>query len=186
MKTCRTFLALLLLTALGLRAELEFSGFFLTSTDAHFSLTETEGNRSSGWLKIGEAFGGYTLVAFDREREILTLQQAGRTRELPLRTAKVKDGKATIRGTIAFRGEQVEGVRASLFLGEEAVFPLKNGVTFRIKPESRPDGTLLYRAKFVTLQPDGTEKVLSAPAVVALPGKAFAIQLGDLGFSFTP
>jgi len=183
MKTC---LALLILSTLGLRAEIEFSGFFITSKEALFSLTETEGHRSSGWLKVGQSFGDYGVVSFDREHEIITLRQGGQLRQVPLRAAKAKDGRMTIRGTLTFPNEQVEGVRTSLFFGEETVFPLQHGVTFRIKPERLPDGNILYRSKFVGLDKDGAEQTLSSPTVIAIPGLPFGIQIGDFGFSFKP
>ena len=77
-------------------------------------------------------------------------------------------------------------MRASLFFGEEARFPLKNGITFRIKPEQRPDGNILYHARFIAADEDGAEKVLSTPSVVAIPRKTLGIQIGDFGYSFTP
>jgi hypothetical protein len=82
--------------------------------------------------------------------------------------------------------EQLEDVRASLFLGQEATFPLKNGILFCIKPEQLQDGNILYRAKFISMGEDGVEKTLSSPSIVAIPGKPFGIQMGDFGYSFTP
>lgn len=182
----KTFLAILLLTTLGLKAEMEFSGFFTTSQEALFILTDTETKHSSGWLKLGQSFGGYRLVSFEKEKDILTLEQGERSLQLPLRTSKVKEGRTTISGTLRFQNEKIEGVRATLVLGEEASFPLKNGVAFRIRAEQRPDGNILYRTKFVTTDEDGTERVHSAPAVITLPGKPFGIQNGDFGYFFTP
>ncbi|MDO8544884.1 MAG: hypothetical protein Q7S40_30940 [Opitutaceae bacterium] len=180
------YLAILMLSTVGLRADVEFSGFFITSQEALFSLTDTEDHRSSGWLKIGQSFRGYTVVSFDAGSEVITLKRDERSLTRPIRASKVKDGKATIGGTIKFQNEELDGVRATLFFGEESVFPLKNGVTFRIKPESLPDGNILYRAKFVATGEDGAERTLSAPSVVAIPGKSFGIQIGDFGYSFTP
>ena len=183
MKTC--FLILLFCT-LGLRAEVEFCGFFTTSKEALFSLTDTETQRSSGWLKIGQSFGSYTLLSFDREPDVITLKQGERLLKIPLRAPKVKDGRATISGSLKFLNQKVEGVRASLVFGEEASFPLQNGIAFRIKPERLPDGNILYHAKFIATGPDGAEKVLSTPSVVAIPGLPFGIQIGDFGYSFAP
>ena len=181
----KTYLTILLFCALNLRAEIEFSGFFTTSKEALFCLTDTKAQRSSGWLKIGQSFGSYTLLSFDREQDAITLRQGERLLKVPLRTSKVKDGRATISGSLKFLNEKVEGMRASLFFGEETSFPLKNGITFRIKPEQLPDGNILYHAKFIGTGEDGAEKVLSAPSVVAIPGKPFGIQIGDFGYSFT-
>lgn len=185
-KKMKTYLTILLFCAVSLRAEIEFSGFFTTSKEALFSLSDPETQRSSGWLKIGQSFGSYTLLSFDREQDVVTLKQGERLLKIPLRAPKVKNGRATISGLLKFQNEKVEGVRASLFLGEETSFPLKNGITFRIKPEPRPDGNILYHAKFIATSADGTEKVLSAPAVVAIPGQPFGILIGDFGYSFAP
>ncbi len=182
----KTYLVILLFCAVSLRAEIEFSGFFTTSKEAFFVLTDKETHRSSGWLKIGQSFGSYTLLTFDGEQDVITLRQGERLLKIPLRASKVKDGRSTITGSLKFLNEKVEGVRASLFFGEEASFPLKNGITFRIKPEPGPDGNILYRAKFIATGEDGAEKVLSAPSVVAIPGQPFGIQIGDFGYSFTP
>lgn len=179
-------LACVILCTLGLRAEVEFSGYFTTSQEAYFSLTDTDDRRSSGWLKAGQSFRGYTVVSFDAGQESITLEREGRSSVRQPRASKVKDGKATISGTITVRGEKLEGVRATLFLGEESEFPLKDGTVFRLKAEPRPDGTLVYRAKLVAKDKDRAEQTLSAPSVVALPGKPFGIQIGDFGFSFTP
>ena len=182
----KTYLAILLFCTLGLRAEIEFSAFFITSKAALFSLTDTAAQRSSGWLKIGQSFGSYTLLSFEREQDIITLKQGERLLKIRLRTSKVKDGRATISGSLKFLNGKVEGVRASLFFGEEASFPLKHGIAFRIRPEQLPDGNILYHAKFVTTGENGAEKVLSTPSVVAIPGTPFGIQSGDYGYSFAP
>jgi hypothetical protein len=182
----KTYITILLFWTFSLRAEIEFSGFFSTSKEALFSLWDTETQRSSGWLKIGQSFGGYALVSFDHEQDVIALQHGERLLKIPLRASKVKDGRATISGSLKFLNEKVEGVRASLFFGEEASFPLKNGIIFRIKPERRSDGNILYHAKFIAAGEDGSEKVLSAPSVVAIAGKPFGIQVGDFGYSFSP
>lgn len=183
MKTC---LALLLFTTLGLKAEMEFSGFFTTSTEALFLLTDTETRRSSGWLKIGQSFDAWTVVSFDRAHDVITLKKGGESVKIPLRASKVKNGRATISGSLTFPNGHIEGVRATLFVGEEASFPLQNGVTFHLKPEQRPDGNILYRARFVAIGKDGREQTLSSPSVVAIPGQPFGIQIGDFGYSFAP
>lgn len=182
----KKWFALLFLTALGLRGEIEFSGFFLTSKESLFSLTDPESKQSSGWLRIGQSFGGYTVVAFDHAREVITLKRAEQSREVSLRPSKVKDGKATISGTVTLLNEQVEGVKASLFLGEEAVFPLKDGVTLRMTSERRADGNMLYRSRFDVRRADGTDEAIECPSVVARPGTSFGVRMGDYGYTFKP
>lgn len=182
----KTYFALLLVTVAGLKAEIEFSGFFATAKEAYFSLTDTETKRSSGWLKIGQTFGDYTLTSFDLGREVITVAQGKRALEIPLRQSRVKDGRATVSGSLKFLNQQLDGVCASLFFDEEVSFPLNDGITFRIKPEKLSDGNVAYHAKFVRTDKSGVEEVLSAPSVVAIPGYPFSIQVGDFGYSFTP
>jgi hypothetical protein len=178
---------LLLLLATGLRAELEFSGFFTTPQSARFALTDPATKTSSGWLKLGQSFAGYTVDSFDAEREVLIVKRGAESLHLKLREAKVQSGRATITGTVSVAAdEKIEGVRATLFLGEETAFPLKDDLTLHLKAERRPDGNLLYSARFVARQPDGSEKTVAAPRLVALPGAPFSIRIGELGFAFKP
>jgi len=185
--TLRRALGLLLLLTTGLRAELEFSGFFTTPQSARFTLADAATKTTSGWLKLGQSFAGYTVDSFDAEREVLTLKRGAERLQLKLRDAKVQAGRATITGTVSLSAdEKIEGVRATLFLGEEAAFPLKDDMTLHLTAERRPDGNMLYSARFVVRQPDGTEKTVAAPRLVALPGAPFSIRIGELGFSFKP
>jgi hypothetical protein len=170
----------------GLRAEIQFAGFFVTTQDARFTLSDTTDGRSSGWLRIGQSFRDHRVVSFDRQREVLTLEYDGATREVPLRTARIKAGKATVAGRITFPGGQLDGVYASLFLWEETAFPLRDGATLFLLPEGRPDGSVLYRARFVLRQPDGSDDVVTAPAVIARAGSSFGVQMGEMGFTFQP
>jgi biopolymer transport protein ExbD len=87
----KTYLVALLLTTLGIRAEIEFSGFVTTAKEDLFSLSDRDTLQSSGWLKIGQSFGDYTVVSFDRKREVITLKQGARVLEVPLRISQVKD-----------------------------------------------------------------------------------------------
>lgn len=180
-------LALLFFLTATLRAELEFSGFFTTPQSARFALADPANKTSSGWLKLGQSFAGYTVDSFDAEREVLTLKRGGEILHLKLRNAKVQSGRATITGTVSLAAdEKIEGVRATLFLDEETAFPLKDDTTLHLKAERRPDGNMLYSARFVVRQPDGSDKTVAAPRLVALPGAPFAIRIGELGFAFKP
>ena len=82
--------------------------------------------------------------------------------------------------------EKLEVTRATLIFDQENIFPLKDGVVCRITPTRRPDGNILYRASFERTGADGRTEILAAPAVVVLPASPFKIQIGDLGFGFTP
>src|SRR5690606_24851627 len=133
--------------------------FFLTSNEALFSITDTESKRSSGWLKIGQSFGDYTVVSFDREHEVIRLKHGDQSLELSLRESKVKDGKMTISGEIVLGpNDQIEGIHASLFLDEEAVFVAKDGATLFIKAKRRPDGNIRYDSRFLLRNKEGTEE----------------------------
>lgn len=187
----KLFVLFLAFAAAALRADVEFSGFFLTPKDSFFALTDLETKRASGWLKTGQAFAGYTIVGFDGAHDVLTVERDGRPRQLPLRESKIQDGRAMIRGTITVMNETMRDVHATLFFDEESVFPLSNGVVFKLKPSRHPDGNIRYDAKFITREKDGSERVIAAPSVIALPGKPFGIRIGEtpadsVGFSFTP
>jgi hypothetical protein len=183
----KRILILLALTAASLRAEPQFSGFFLTTNESLFTLSDKDSGESSGWLKIGESFHSYTIKSFDREHEVITVEKDGQPLRLNLRESKVKDGKMTINGTITLWPDQrVQSVHASLFLGEEEVFPLKEGVSLHLTAERRPDGNILYHPRLVTQDKDGKESSDSWPFIVTTPGGGFSIRIGDLGFSFKP
>jgi hypothetical protein len=181
------YLAALLLTAAVLRANMEFSGFFLTSKNAYYTMTDTTARTTSGWLTTGQSFSGYTIVEFDREHDVLLVRHGAETLRLPLREGKVKAGRMTIVGTISMGQDQtISDVRATLFIGEEVAFPLKDGVTLHLKAELRPDGNLTYRSRFDVKEKDGTTKTLGSPTVVAVPGHAFSVKVGTLGYAFSP
>jgi hypothetical protein len=183
----KRILVLLALTAAGLRAELQFSGFFITANESLFTLSDKDGAEMSGWLKIGESFHSYTIKSFDREHEVITVEKGGQTFRLGLRESKVKDGKMTIDGTITlWPGKREQSVHASLFLGEEEVLPLKEGVYLHLTAERLLDGNMLYHPRIVMQDKDGRESSDSWPNVVTPPGGEFSIRVGDLGFSFKP
>lgn len=178
---------MLVFTAASLRAELQFSGFFLTPRESLFVLSDTSGNESSAWLQIGESFHSYTIRSFDRELEVVTVEKDGQRIRLHLRESKVKDGKMTIDGTITLWPDQrAQSVHASLFLGEEEGFPLREGVTLHLTAERLPDGNILYHARFVTRDKNGREASEAWPNIVTPPGGEFAIRNDDVGFSFKP
>ncbi len=183
----KRILLLLALTTASLRADLEFSGFFITPDEALFSLSDTDGGASSGWLRMGDAFQACTLKAFDREHEVLTVVRDGRDVALKLREPRVKDGRMTIDGAITlWPSGQKRNVHASLFLGEEEAFPLAQGATLHLTAERRPDGNLLYHPRLVTRDGAGRESSQDWPFILTPPGGEFSLRIGDLGFSFKP
>ena len=159
----------------------------MTTQTTRFALTDTT-TGTSDWRERGQTFAGYTIISYEPKDETLLLRQD--TQELRLRLrddAKVKAARIELTGTIAFGAtEKVEVERATLQFDEENVFPLKDGVTYRITPTRLPDGTHRYRFSIErVLAPNKTERI-SAPVVQTLPGQRFSLQIGDLGFSFLP
>ena len=186
MKTKKA-LILLGFIAASLRGEVEFSGFYLTSNEALFILSEKDNGVSSRWLKIGDTFDSYTIRSFDRKHEVIALEKNGQLSHLHLRESKVANGKMTIDGTITWwRNQASQSVHASLFLDEEAVFPVKSGVNLHITPKRQPDGSILYETRLVTLDNGGREISDPWPDVVTLFGGEFSIRIGEFGFSFKP
>jgi hypothetical protein len=184
--TLSKYLAILLFGLTALRAEVQFSGFCITPKQSLYALTDTEAGVSSGWLKVGQSFHGTTVVSFDADRDVLVVRQGDKQTELRLREAKVKAGKSVITGTVSLAGNEHVSVRATLFVGEEAVFPLKDNVTLKLKPEVQADGNISYEGRFVMRGADGNEKVVAVPTVLVRPNEPFAIQVGDYGYSFKP
>ena len=168
-------------------AAIEFCGYTIVDNVANFSLQDMTDKTSSPWITVGKAFHGYKITAFDAGKELLSVMTSeGVTTQLALRPAPIKDSRIRISGSIKVgTGESVDVTRATLVMGEETVFALKNGLTLRLKP-SPFEGNIRYDAVFEKQQPNGTQKVLSSPALVARPNQPFQIQIGDLGFSFEP
>lgn len=174
------------LAAANLRAEVQFSGYFLTSSESLFELNEKDGD-SSGWLPLGGSFHSYTVRSFDRASEEITLEREGQVIRLHLRDSKVKEGRKTITGIISlWPGPQDRKFEASLFPDEEQVYPIKEGVTLHLTAKAQPDGTILYKSRMVTRDKDGNESSERMPWVTALPGGEFSVRVGDIGFAFKP
>jgi hypothetical protein len=70
---------------------LEFIGFLTTSDARLFTLRELESGLVSPWLKLGQAWRGHTLQAYDPAAEKLTLTRAGVPLELALAARKPDD-----------------------------------------------------------------------------------------------
>ena len=183
-----TVASVFLLTATSsLRADLEFVGILATSQSTRFALADTSTGKSD-WIERGQTFAGYTVVAYKPKDETLLLRREAQHLRVRLKDdAKVKASRLELTGTITFGAtEKVEVERATLQFDEENVFPLKDGVIYRITPSRLPDGNHRYRFSIErVVAPNKTERI-SAPAVTTLPGQPFSLQIGDLGFSFSP
>ncbi len=182
-----TIIAAAALAAAGaLRGDIEFTGFMHGSGRGLYSLRDTEDKTSSGWMRIGETFRGYTIESFDPDRETVVLRNSGKSVERRLRDSKVANGNRVIFGTIRVGAETDGGIRAALYPGEESSFPVKDGVTLFLQIDPLPDGMLNVRSRFVVAQDSGEEKVITIAPFVARPGVAFGAWEGDLRFSFRP
>jgi len=173
------------------RAALEFRGYSQIGDEALFSLQDTADQSSSPWITVGKTFHDYTLVAFDPKREVLTVKAPdGALAQLFLRATSIeaaKDTRLRISGTITFgTGDDIQPVKATLVMGEETVFDLKDGTSLRLKPSPFQDGNIRYDAVFEKAQDDGTKKKLSSPVIVSRPGQGFSIKTGDVVLKFGP
>ena len=169
------------------RAEIEFVGILATSHAQHFALGDTATGKTD-WVTPGTTFGGYTVVSYEAKDDTLLLRRDGSDLRLRLKDdAKVKAARLELTGSITFGAtDRIEVERATLLFDQENIFPVQNGVTYRITPTRMPDGTIRYRAEIErVLAPNKVER-LSSPAVVALPGQQFSMRIDDLGFSFKP
>ena len=169
------------------RAEIEFVGILATPQKTLFALTDTN-TATTDWVDVGHAFGGYIVDRYEAGTDTLILKKDSGELRLRLRDdAKIQSARLELAGTISFgAGEKVEVTRATLVFEQENVFPLKDGVVYRITPQRRTDGTIGYRIAIErSLASNKTERI-SAPTVITLPGQPFSVHVGDVGFAFNP
>jgi len=104
--------------------------------------------------------------------EVITVQKNGQDLEIRLKESKIQDGKLTVEGAISFlNGQELEGVRVSLFIGEESVIPLSESVRLSITPTRTAEGHMKYAAKFITIT-EGKEKVCFVPCRRGFAGQS--------------
>jgi hypothetical protein len=176
-----------LLVAVSLRAEIEFVGVMISSYTTRVALTDKTNGRTE-WLSRGDSFAGYKVTAYDNATETVVLQRGQDELRIRIKDdGKVKSASLELTGAISLGGDRkLEIERATLLFDHENVFPLQDGVTYRITPTRQADGNVLYRMLIErVLGPNKTER-LSSPSFVTLPGKAFSFQIGEFGFSFKP
>lgn len=170
-----------------LRADIEFVGILVTSQSTRFALTDTSAGKTD-WVGAGQKFAGYTIGAYDRKEDLLTLTRDGADLRLRLKNdARIQDARFELTGAITFGAdEKIEVQRATLLFDQENIFPLRDGITYRITPTRDEDGNIRYTIAVERVVADNKKEKLSAPTIVALPGRPFKIQVGELGFAFTP
>jgi hypothetical protein len=169
------------------RADLEFVGILITSQSARFALSETTTGKTD-WVTRGGKFDGYTIASYDAKEDTLTLTRDGAELRVRLKSdARIKSGRFELTGTITFGAtEKIEVERATLLFDQENVFPLKDGMTYRITPTRDDSGNIRYAIAVERILGENKKEKLAAPTITALPGHPFKIQVGELGFAFTP
>lgn len=99
----------------------------------------------------------------------------------------MQSARLELAGSISFgAGEKISIERATLVFDQDNEFPLKDGVTYRIKPSRRPDGTHRYDVAIEQRAADGKARRISAPSIITLPAHSFSVRVGEYGFTFTP
>lgn len=182
-----TIVATLLAWAPLARADIEFVGILVTKDKTQFALTDTATERTA-WVSLGQLFGEFKLTAYDRTADTLTLTKSGAETHIHLKDdAKIKSARFELTGTITLGGDEPVTIeRATLLFDQENVFPLKDGVVYRITPTRDEDNTVLYRIEIERVVSANKTERLSAPALITLPGRPFKVRIGDAGFAFTP
>jgi hypothetical protein len=171
----------------ALRAEIVFTGVLSLGEKTLVALTDTATEKTE-WRAAGQSFAGHTIRHYDRATDSVTLVAAdGTERCLKLHDARIKSAPLELAGTISLgAGEKIEVTRATLVFDAETVFPLKDGIVYRVTPRQRPDGTILFETAIErTLAPNASEKI-SFPRVLTLPGQEFRLVVGDYSLAFTP
>jgi hypothetical protein len=170
-----------------LRADIEFVGILMTSQATRFALSDTALGKTD-WVSSGQKFAGYTVGAYDRKEDVLTLTRDGAELRVKLKNdAKIQNSRFELTGAITFGADaKIEVERATLLFDEENVFPLKDGLTYRITPTREEDGNIRYAIAVERVLAENKKEKIAAPAIIVLPGHPFKIQVGELGFAFTP
>lgn len=181
-------LSVLLTSALAASAATpELSGIYIQDTKALFVMVDPETGASSRWLALGQEFAGYTLKNFQTDTDTIVLGKGGMDYFVKLRATKIGYAATTLSGTIEVGAGSLTRVqRATLVFGEENTFPVTDHLALTIKPVLLKDGNIAYASSFARTESDGRKTVLSSPRVVARPGQAFSLKVGDLGFSLKP
>jgi hypothetical protein len=182
-----SFLFGLLVTA-SAHADIEFVGILAAGSRTQFALTDTQSERTA-WVALGDVFSEHKITAYDRETDTLTLTKAGAETRIHLRDdAKIKAARLELTGSITLGGQQepMEIERATMLFGQENVFPVQDGLVYRITPTQLEDGTLEFSILMErTLGPNKIERV-AAPRIRTLAGQPFKLVVGDVHFAFTP
>lgn len=77
-------------------ASVEFAGYAKMTGETEFILTDGETGRSSGWLKQGQTFLGFSIRDFDAGSEILSVSSGQEILKLPLKSSRIDDRDAAL------------------------------------------------------------------------------------------
>jgi hypothetical protein len=149
-------MALLAVTA-G-RAEMEFAGYIVRIGDVRFMLADPTVPKMSGWLAVGEAFDGYTVVEFDWKADTLVVEKAGERRRLRLPPGRRE-------GVVPSLEVAEELVRRSVKLGD-AILNMAGGT-----------GILFLDVEAAQKRLERQEKALEAVRVSLAPSDENALTL---------
>lgn len=95
MKTRLAAFALLACCAVPLRAAVEFSGYVKNGAETAFLMSDPAREKDSGWLAVGGVFEEHTVIGFDPQREVLSVEHAGIVKQLPLRRPQMNQATAS-------------------------------------------------------------------------------------------
>lgn len=180
-------LAAALLVAPFAHAGVEFVGLIVTSHGSRFALTDTGTGRTE-WLAPGEALAGHVVRSFDAAHDTLVVTHQGVERRIKLKDeARVKPSRLELAGSIRLGGtEKIEIESASLIFGQENVFSLQSGLTYRIHPTQLEDGNIQLAIVIERALAAGQAERISAPRITVSPGQSFSLKIGEQSFSFRP
>jgi hypothetical protein len=75
-------------------AQIEFVGYMTSADGPRFSLKESKAEKASGWLRLGDSYSGFKLLAHDSQKSILSVEKDGNRSELRLKEDRVTHGDA--------------------------------------------------------------------------------------------
>jgi hypothetical protein len=173
--------ALFLSVASAATAEIKFAGILVTTEKTMFRLKDDAAGTAAAWVQVGQTFGGYAILRFDERRDLLTLLKDGAQSEVRLKDSKVQpEASIEISGVATFDGDKsVDVSRATLIVGDENSFPLKEGVVCLITPTRLPDGNIRYRLAFERTEADGETERLSVLTIIQRPGDPLGLNLSS-------
>lgn len=169
------------------RAEIEFVGVLATSRATHLALSDTATGRTA-WIECGAVFSGWKVISYEAKDDTILLRRDNEERRVRIKDdAKIQNSRLELTGEITLRGGEATRIsRATLLFDQENVFPLSDGLTYRITPTRLPDGNLRYAIVIESRDAAGKAVLISSPRVIVIPGQPFSLQVGDYGFSFHP